>query len=413
MHPIKRAVAALVAAALTATVALVAAAPARAESKQIVPVGQVCTDNGDGTWSSQYVLDVTGYTQQYDFWVYYGDNFEDTTTWKGQEFSLPAPAESTVGAAQIKLDFADLTVGSSFFILPPQDAASTYFSASRGKVVLSCTYDPNVQVAFTPPVRSGTALVSSLTVTSLNLVQGELLTVLVDDVSVGLDDIVLEPESAPLVLTNPVPSTTSVGDHVLKVYNRGVLIEQYAFTVLPLPPVLVTKPVVSGTVKVGQTVSCKVTYSGATLIRYKWLLDGIYLPVTTKTYLIDRTDYLSRLSCATSASNAGGVTPWVKSAQTVQVALGPALKNISRPTYTGTMRAGYTVKVSSYGKWSPTATSGYKCKWLRNGVPIKYATKCSYRLTSADRGKWIQLYVTAYKSGYAPGTARSYGKKVA
>lgn len=39
-------------------------------------------------------------------------------------------------------------------------------------------------------------------------------------------------------------------------------------------------------------------------------------------------------------------------------------------------------------------------RWLRNGKPIRGATKKSYRLTEQDRGTRISVKVTGSKSGF-------------
>ena len=57
----------------------------------------------------------------------------------------------------------------------------------------------------------------------------------------------------------------------------------------------------------------------------------------------------------------------------------------------------YTLKASL--SWSPKPTT-FKYQWYRNGTAIKGATKSSYKLTSADKGKTIKVKVTGAKAGY-------------
>jgi hypothetical protein len=46
-------------------------------------------------------------------------------------------------------------------------------------------------------------------------------------------------------------------------------------------------------------------------------------------------------------------------------------------------------------------------QWYRNGIKIKKATKSTYKLTKADRGKRITVKVTGKKRGYHTHTRTS------
>ncbi|MCL2788076.1 MAG: hypothetical protein FWD59_06215, partial [Micrococcales bacterium] len=54
----------------------------------------------------------------------------------------------------------------------------------------------------------------------------------------------------------------------------------------------------------------------------------------------------------------------------------------------------------------------YSYTWYRNGAKIKGATKASYTLKKADRGKKIKVTVTAKKTGMLPASATSKVVKV-
>jgi hypothetical protein len=60
----------------------------------------------------------------------------------------------------------------------------------------------------------------------------------------------------------------------------------------------------------------------------------------------------------------------------------------------------------------PTTYATMKLQWKRNGAPITGATGSTYRLTSADRGKYITLWAQASKYGYITGTVTSTSYKV-
>jgi hypothetical protein len=53
-----------------------------------------------------------------------------------------------------------------------------------------------------------------------------------------------------------------------------------------------------------------------------------------------------------------------------------------------------------------------KLQWLRNGKPIKMATKAKYKLVGGDKGKKISVRVAGMKTGYqtAFATSKATGK---
>ncbi|MFT4218675.1 MAG: fibronectin type III domain-containing protein [Micropruina sp.] len=60
----------------------------------------------------------------------------------------------------------------------------------------------------------------------------------------------------------------------------------------------------------------------------------------------------------------------------------------------------------------PTTYAKMSYQWRRNGVNISGATKSTYTLTSADRGKSISVKVYATKYGYSTGTATSTSYRI-
>jgi carboxypeptidase family protein len=55
----------------------------------------------------------------------------------------------------------------------------------------------------------------------------------------------------------------------------------------------------------------------------------------------------------------------------------------------------------------PTTRATMSFQWLRNGAAISGATKATYKLGGADRGKKISVRATARRYGYATGSATS------
>ncbi|WP_028642254.1 hypothetical protein [Nocardioides sp. URHA0020] len=81
------------------------------------------------------------------------------------------------------------------------------------------------------------------------------------------------------------------------------------------------------------------------------------------------------------------------------------IHNVKRPVVSGTARLG-KVLTSSAGRWSPRSVR-VTYRWLRNGKAIKGADGRRHRVTRADRGRRIQVVVTARKSGWKRDSATS------
>lgn len=69
------------------------------------------------------------------------------------------------------------------------------------------------------------------------------------------------------------------------------------------------------------------------------------------------------------------------------------------PKFSGTTKVDKTLSAKA-GTWKPAKVT-LKYQWLRNGKPIKGATKAKYKLVRADKGKRISVKVTGSKSGYS------------
>ncbi len=82
--------------------------------------------------------------------------------------------------------------------------------------------------------------------------------------------------------------------------------------------------------------------------------------------------------------------PYATTASFRQPPLGYAKKGAVKVSGTAKVGKKLTAKV---GTWSPTPKFSYQ--WYRGNTAIKKATKASYTLTKADRGKKIRVRVTA------------------
>ena len=67
------------------------------------------------------------------------------------------------------------------------------------------------------------------------------------------------------------------------------------------------------------------------------------------------------------------------------------------PTVVGTAKVGNLLTVDT-GRWTPTPDR-ITYRWYRSGKAIKGATKATYKVAKADRGKRLKVVVTARGSG--------------
>jgi hypothetical protein len=145
--------------------------------------------------------------------------------------------------------------------------------------------------------------------------------------------------------------------------------------------------------------------------RWQWYRNGVAITgATASTYKITTADLGLKLTVRITSDLAGGgyvpnVTTYTTSPATVTVKKGDLqganvapVVSINPATNTLLAMPGAVTGVSAAGDTPPPATLTYQ--WLRNGVAITGATAISYKLTSADWGKNVNVRVTASRSGY-------------
>jgi hypothetical protein len=130
--------------------------------------------------------------------------------------------------------------------------------------------------------------------------------------------------------------------------------------------------------------------------------------VTTKDVTVPAGWLNGSVKCAaTVTKNVNSVTQ-TSAAKTIAVGSAPVAT--TKPKLKGTFKVGRNITCSK-GVWSPTPTS-YKYAWLRGAKAIKGATKATYKLVKADKGKKVSCKVTAIKTGHANGVAKSAAKTI-
>lgn len=139
--------------------------------------------------------------------------------------------------------------------------------------------------------------------------------------------------------------------------------------------------------------------------RYQWLRNGKAIKgATGATYVLTAADYGKKISVkVTTGSQFGGdmthVGTYTSDPASLKIAKGVTTSNATftvQPAGAGKLRAVYTA--SSLVPEYPTPSYSYQ--WYRGDAKIKGATKSTYTLTSADRGKQISVQVTMKRSNF-------------
>ena len=169
--------------------------------------------------------------------------------------------------------------------------------------------------------------------------------------------------------------------------------------VTPVPALTTTTPTISGTAKVGLTLTANAGAwgpSGVTLTR-QWFRSGSAISgATANTYKLAAADRGKVMTVRVLGVKAGYVSASKTSKASAAVAAGTLVA--PTPTISGTKRSGYTLTANP-GTWGPSPVA-LTYRWYRSGVAIAGATAKTYRLASADRYDTIKVRVTGVKTGY-------------
>ena len=156
-------------------------------------------------------------------------------------------------------------------------------------------------------------------------------------------------------------------------------------TVSGLPRPSPGTPQVTGTVQVGQTVTCNPgTWTNNPAFTFEWLRDG--QPIATgSTYVLTGADATRQIACRVTGTNGGGSATATSAPRNVP-AVGP--QNTAPPAISGTQTL-----TCNPGTWTGSPAPALTIEWLRDGTVI--ATGPTYDLTAADAGHAITCRVTA------------------
>ncbi|NQX12259.1 hypothetical protein HQQ80_11530 [Microbacteriaceae bacterium VKM Ac-2855] len=170
-------------------------------------------------------------------------------------------------------------------------------------------------------------------------------------------------------------------------------------TVAPSLQTLTPTPTISGTLKVGSTLTATPgTWDAGVTLSYQWKRNGgsYILGATSPTYVLRANDAGATLTVSVTGTKPG-YSPATKTSATTGIVAKGTL-TAPTPSITGTPAVGKTLTAVT-GSWGPApVTLSYQ--WKRNGVAISGATGGTYKVVSADVGKRITVSVTGVKAGY-------------
>ncbi len=177
-------------------------------------------------------------------------------------------------------------------------------------------------------------------------------------------------------------------------------------------PTVITKTVsITGTVKVGNTLTASTTGWGPSpvTLSYQWKRGGVAITgATASTYKPTTADAGKVLTVTVKGAKTGYAPGYKTSAQKTVPLLTITGGTV---TITGTAKVGSKLTANA-GTWTPsTVTKSYQ--WKRNGVAISGATASTYTATATDSGKVITVTVKGSKTGYTTVYKTSTGKTVA
>ncbi|MFJ8224796.1 hypothetical protein [Streptomyces griseus] len=215
--------------------------------------------------------------------------------------------------------------------------------------------------------------------------------------------------TADLDLTGVATGTWSV----TVVTHNAVAHPRGSFTVTPARLASTKPPVITGTAKVGATLSAS---TGSWTVApssyaYQWKADGVAVSgATAATYAVPAAQLGKKITVTVTARRTGDPDAQGTSAA-VTVARGDAPKATVAPVVTGTAKVGATLGIGR-GAWAPKP-SAWAYQWKADGVAVSGATATTYVVPATQLGKKITVTVTARLTGHADGAATSAAVTVA
>lgn len=172
----------------------------------------------------------------------------------------------------------------------------------------------------------------------------------------------------------------------------------------PYPSLSASLPHVTGTAKVGSTLTGKIGIwgPGTPTLTHGWYRSDsgsgtLIAGATGLTYKLTNADAGHRITFSVTGTEAGFLPGTIPSVATATITGGTL--SVHTPTISGTRAVGQHLTASAQFT-SPSGTITYTYQWKRNGSSIRHATLADYTLTSSDGGQMITVTVTGRETGF-------------
>lgn len=158
---------------------------------------------------------------------------------------------------------------------------------------------------------------------------------------------------------------------------------------------------------IGQTATAQLSDTSnpfkAYIDAYQWYRNGKAIKGATKSsYKLTRADLGKRITIkATDNKDELAIMAFRTVPYSVTATVTPKAQygfKTRKPSIVGTPRAGKQLK-AKFTKWSGSP-SRYSYQWYRNGKAIKGATKVTYKVVNADKGRKLTVKLTGTKKNY-------------
>lgn len=203
------------------------------------------------------------------------------------------------------------------------------------------------------------------------------------------------------------PTFTPTDDHLGAVIRvrvdgmseHGAITKTSAATAPVVARFSAPTPRVVGNTRVGSTLTAipGIWTPTASRTSYQWYRGTSAIAgATSWTYKLTAADRGKTVKVKVTGAKAGYPTLSKVSAPTAVIASGVIVTDT--PKVSGTTRVGSRLSATA-GVWRPASVT-LTYRWYRDNAAIKGATKSTYVLTAADRGKTMRVKVTGAKTGY-------------
>ncbi|WP_156368155.1 MULTISPECIES: CHAP domain-containing protein [unclassified Aeromicrobium] len=159
------------------------------------------------------------------------------------------------------------------------------------------------------------------------------------------------------------------------------------------------RPELTGEESVGSTLTATTApWSGDAALAYQWYADGKpIVGATSATYTLTAADRGKKVRVIVTGTRDGFTTRSLASVRITGPVAAGRFTTAPRPEFTGAESVGSTLTATT-APWSPSARFTYQ--WYADGRAVRGATRTTYTLTAADRGKKVRVIVTGTRDGF-------------